>query len=492
MLSDEGKPMSETLDRNAAFRAVPAVQELLEPEAARLLLARFGRVPLLAALRRDLDDAREAIKREALAAEAVAKRWAPAAILERAGLALERDSRRTYVRVLNATGVILHTGLGRAPLAHDVREAVLDSLEGAQIVEVDRTTGERNERESRISDLVREIAGAPAATVVNNNAGATLIALAALAAGRGVVVSRGQLVEIGGSYRIPDVMEQSGARLVEVGTTNKTHPKDYEKALDDPRNEIALVLRVHTSNFKVVGFAEEVSLADLAAIAKKRGVPLMDDLGSGSFVDLAPHGLPGEPLVQESVRAGAAVATFSGDKLLGGPQAGLLVGEKATIERIRKHPLFRALRPGRLTLAALEATLLLYRDPAVALARVPVLRMISLPLESVLARAKALHALAASHPAAWTATVREDESMVGGGSYATQRIPTHVVALEPRRESADSLARRLRLSEPSVFARIQDGRVLLDPRTLDPSEDALLGRVLSALAASPSGRGDPT
>lgn len=475
--------MSEAPDANA-FRALPAVDELLKHEGAQLLAARYGRAPLLAALRRDLDLVRETIKRDRLSAGEVAKLCAPEPALARATAHLDASARRTYVRALNATGVILHTGLGRAPLSREARDAVLDSLEGASVVEIDRASGERNEREARISELVRELTGAEAATVVNNNAGATLIALAALAAGRGVVVSRGQLVEIGGSFRIPDVMEQSGARLIEVGTTNKTHPRDYERALDDPRNDVALVLRVHTSNFKVVGFAEEVPLAQLAAIAKSRHVPLMDDLGSGSLVDLGAHGLPGEPLVQDSVRAGAAVATFSGDKLLGGPQAGLVVGHRSPVERIRRHPLFRALRPGRLTLAALEATLLLYRDPALALAHVPVLRMIALPIGAIERRASLLLAAAAAHPDAWNATVRDDVSMVGGGSYALERIATRALALEPRRESADSLARRLRLSEPAVFARIHEGRVLLDPRTLDPSEDALVARALALVATT--------
>jgi L-seryl-tRNA(Ser) seleniumtransferase len=475
--------MSDSADANP-YRAVPSVDELLKQDSVELLVRRFGRPPVLAALRSDLEQTREAIRRDGLDAARVAELCSPERVLARVAARLEESARQTYVRAINATGVILHTGLGRAALPLEAREAVTDALRGYSIVEVDRATGERNQREEAIAALLRELTGAPAATVVNNNAGATLLALAALAAGRGVVVSRGQLVEIGGSFRIPDVMAQSGARLIEVGTTNKTHPYDYERALDDHRSEVALVLRVHTSNFKVVGFTEEVPLEELVRIARARQVPVMDDLGSGCLVDLAPYGLPGEPLVQKSIEAGAAVATFSGDKLLGGPQAGLIVGRKVEVERIRRHPLFRALRPGKLTLAALEATLKLYRDPARALATLPVLRAIALPLEAIDARARALATSAGKHGHAFSASVRDDVSMVGGGSYATERIPTRVVSLEPRIESAGSLARRLRLADPPVFARIHEERVLLDPRTLDPEEDALVASALDAIAAA--------
>jgi L-seryl-tRNA(Ser) seleniumtransferase len=462
------------------FRSLPSVDELLKHEGASALVARFGRSPVIAAIRDDLERLREAIRKATGALPGSAD---PLDVLDRVTVRLTADARRHHGHAINATGVILHTGLGRAPLAQAARDAVLDVARGYSIVEVDRRTGERNHREEAIAGLLRELTGAEAATVVNNNAAATLICLAALAAGRGVVVSRGQLVEIGGSFRIPDVMAQSGARLIEVGTTNKTHPEDYERALADARNDVALVLRVHPSNFRIVGFTSEVSLAELVALARRRGLPVMDDLGSGCLIDMTRFGLPGEPLVPESLAAGAAVATFSGDKLLGGPQAGLIVGEKASVERIRKHPLFRAIRPDKLTLAALEATLMLYRDPARALTLVPVLRMLAVPLAEIAVRADSLAVAASRNPDAFTAGVQDDASMVGGGSYAIERIPTRVLALTPRRGSGDALAEKLRLSEPPIFTRISEGRVLLDPRTIDPQEDGSVARTLEAVQA---------
>ncbi|HZU95765.1 MAG TPA: L-seryl-tRNA(Sec) selenium transferase [Planctomycetota bacterium] len=467
------------------YRSVPSVDELMKHDRATLLVERFGRSPVLSAIRHDLDAVRDAVRRDNLVPADVNERCAPEIVFHRVTARLVEHARRTYIHTINATGVILHTGLGRAALPKAARDALEDAARGYTIVEVDRASGERNRREEAISALLKEITGAPAATVVNNNAAATLISLAALAAGKGVVVSRGQLVEIGGSFRIPDVMAQSGARLVEVGTTNKTHLSDYERALSDPKNEIALVLRVHPSNFKIVGFTEEVPLSDLVLLGARFKVPVMDDLGSGCFVDLRRFGLGEEPIVQDSIAQGADVATFSGDKLLGGPQAGLVVGRKEPVDRIRKHPLFRAMRPDKLTLAAIEATLMLYRDPERAVQEVPALRMIATPIAEIDARARGLEALAAKHVTAWRTSVRDDASMVGGGSYATERIPTRVLALEPLRGSADALARRLRMADPPVFARIADDRVLLDPRTIDPLEDATVARTLDLIASRP-------
>ena len=474
-VSHEGNP----------FRAVPSVDELLKHERATLLVERFGRVPVTTAIRHDLDAVRDAVRRDNLLTADVTERCAPEIILHRVTARLVEHSKRTYTHTINATGVILHTGLGRAPLARAAREALDDVARSYSIVEVDRASGERNRREEAIAALLRELTGAPAATVVNNNAAATLVTLAALATGKGVVVSRGQLVEIGGSFRIPDVMAQSGARLVEVGTTNKTHLADYERALEDPKNETALILRVHPSNFRIIGFTEEVPLSDLVLLGQRFNVPVMDDLGSGCFVDLKPFGLGGEPLVQESLAQGAHVATFSGDKLLGGPQAGLIVGKKEQVDRVRKHPLFRAIRPDKLTLAALEATLILYRDPERAVREVPTLRMLAAPLAELDARARGLASVANRYPDAWHAEVVDDASMVGGGSYAIERIPARVLALSPRGVSADALARRLRLAEPPIFARIHEGRVLLDPRTIDPLEDASVAATLELLASRP-------
>lgn len=466
-----------------ALRRLPAVDALLSDAAFGPLVEAFGRPLVTDAVRADLQALRGGIATSTFEQE-LEPYVRPVAFAERVRERLEARSRLSCGRALNATGIVLHTGLGRAPLGKVARDAVAAAA-GFAVVEVERDSGKRGHRDQAISDLLREITGAEAATVVNNNAGATLITLAALAAGRPVIVSRGQLVEIGGSFRIPDVMAQSGAKLVEVGTTNRTHLKDYERALDQ-HPDAALLLRVHTSNFRVVGFTAEVELDDLVALGKNRGVPVMDDLGSGCFVDLARWGLPHEPLVQRSVEAGAGVITFSGDKLLGGPQAGLIVGEKALVDRVRTHPLYRALRLDKLVLAALEATLLAYRDPARAVKELPALRMLAATTDELEARARAMaEALVAALPSLFVAVIAET-SKVGGGSYAVEELPTRCVALSPPPGwSLEDLARRLRLRDPAVFARIHDGRLLLDPRTLLPEEDR---QVVDAVVAALRGR----
>ena len=467
--------MPETVN---PFRALPQVEALLAgPEFAPLLLA-HGRAPVLEAVRSDLDGLRARLAGGQPLPPGEAD---PGRCAARVGAALAQRARSGYPRVINATGVVLHTGLGRAPLAEAAR-AALQEAAGYALLEVDREGGKRGLRDQAVSALLAELSGAEAATIVNNNAGATLICLAALAAGRPVIVSRGQLVEIGGSYRIPDVMAQSGARLVEVGTTNRTHLTDYERALD-AHPDTALLLRVHTSNFKLVGFTAEVALPELCGLARARGVELMDDLGSGCLLDLAPFGLPGEPVVQESVREGAGVITFSGDKLLGGPQAGLIVGRRELVERVRRHPLYRALRPDKLTLAALEATLGLYRDPQRARQAVPVLRMLTAGPDELLARAQALLArLGSTLGPACALELTRAVSKVGGGSYAAEELPTHALALRTGR-SAEALAQALRDGDPPVFVRIQDERVLLDPRTLLPGDEEPLARALQRALA---------
>lgn len=452
------------------LRQLPAVDALLQAAPFAPLIDAFGRRLVTDAVRADLQALRAGIA-AGTSRDELEVRVAPEACAERVRRRLEAQARPACGRALNATGVVLHTGLGRAPLGEAARRALLAAA-GFAVVEVERDTGQRGRRDEAVSALLREITGAEAATVVNNNAGATLITLAALAAGRPVIVSRGQLVEIGGSFRIPDVMAQSGARLVEVGTTNRTHLRDYERALDQ-HPDAALLLRVHTSNFRVVGFTAEVSTAELAALGRARGVPVMDDLGSGCFVDLSPVGLPHEPRVQDSVAAGAAVITFSGDKLLGGPQAGLIVGRRELVDRVRAHPLYRALRPDKLTLAALEATLIAYRDPEQAARALPALRMITATADELEARARAMaEALVRAVPALFVA-VLPGTSKVGGGSYAVEELPTRLVAVAPPAGwRLEALARSLRERDPAVFARIHDDRLVLDPRTLlGPDED---------------------
>ena len=352
-------------------------------------------------------------------------------------------------RALNATGVIVHTNLGRAPLADAALERVREVGRGYSNLEYDLTAGSRGSRQDHVAAALRRLTGAEAALVVNNNAAAVLLSLAALAEGREVVVSRGELIEIGDGFRIPDVLARSGARLVEVGTTNRTRASDYEAAV---RPETALLLRVHQSNFRVVGFAELPSLDELARVAERHGVPLVDDLGSGVLVDV-----PDEPTVRESLGAGADLVCFSGDKLLGGPQAGIVVGRAELVERLRRHPLQRALRADKLTLAALEGTLGLYLEPGRALREVPVLRMLVEPAASVRTRAERLARLV-------DGDVEETVGRVGGGALPLTELPSFACAVE------ESLAAALRAGEPPVIGVVRDGSLLLDCRTLDDSE----------------------
>ncbi|MEA2495372.1 MAG: L-seryl-tRNA(Ser) seleniumtransferase [Thermoleophilaceae bacterium] len=373
---------------------------------------------------------------------------------------LAADSRAGLQRVINASGVIVHTNLGRAPLADAAHEAVAAAASGYSNLEYNVDAGERGSRQAAVSALLRELTGAEAAIVVNNCAGAVLLAAAALAGGRELVVSRGQLVEIGGSFRVPDVVAQSGARLVEVGTSNRTRLADYAAAVGDATGA---VMRAHQSNFRTVGFVEEPSIEELCSL----GVPVIDDVGSGALIEGVPE-LADEPGVRRSVAAGAAIVCFSGDKLLGGPQAGLMVGRADSIEACRSYPLARALRIDKLSLAALEATLRLYRDPKRALREVPVLRMLVAGEEELGARAEAMHAAVGD-----AARVIQASAKVGGGALPLLQLEGPVCAIDPGEMGADELARRLRQADPPVVGRTRDGWVLLDPRTLTDDEAAL-------------------
>ncbi len=469
--------MNDAPQRSQLLRSLPAVDEVLRSAEAAALLEAWPRARVTDVVREVLDGLRRAIL-DTDGEDDVPGALDVDAVARTAATRLADDARPTHERAINGTGVVIHTGLGRSALPRAAVEALAREAAGYAVVEVDRRTGERNRREERIAALLRELTGAEAATVVNNNAAATLIALAALAAGREAIVSRGQLVEIGGSYRIPDVMEQSGAILRDVGCTNKTRMADYEAAIGDATG---LLLRVHTSNYRIVGFTAEASLEELVELGARRGLPVMDDLGSGCLVDA----LGDEPPVSDSVRAGADVVTFSGDKLLGGPQAGLIVGKKAAVERIRKHPLYRAIRPGKLTLIALEATLRLYRDPDTVRAEVPTLAQLAATPADLEPRAAALAAKLGAVPAL-SASVEEGVSQVGGGALPTHGLPTRLVALQHATWSAGALAAALRETTPPVFTRIHADRVLIDLRTILPDEDELLAAVVGeALAPAP-------
>ncbi len=395
---------------------------------------------------------------------------------------LERESRPRLRPVVNATGVVLHTNLGRAPMAEAAARAAGDAARGYLNLELDLETGKRSSRQNAVREWVCRLTGAESATAVNNCAAATVIVLRAVAAGKEVIVSRGQLIEIGGSFRIPEIMAVSGAVLREVGTTNITRLADYERALGPSTGAL---MRVHTSNYRVSGFTKSVSLAELVALGKKHGVPVIDDAGSGALYDFARLGLPGEPLPRASIAAGADLTLFSGDKLLGGPQAGVIAGRKEWIQKIEKDPLMRAFRLDKMTLAALEATLRLYMNEEQAVREVPVLRLLSIPLEELRRRAEALAERLRAAPGL-TASAREDSAFVGGGSLPDQALPTWVVEVEAAGVGDAELARRLRAGEPAVVGRLQGGKLLLDMRTVFVEQEA--GLVQAVVDAARAGR----
>ena len=385
----------------------------------------------------------------------------------------------TLTRAVNATGIILHTNLGRAPLAAAALEAVAEAAAGYATLEIDRDTGRRGARDQHLEPLLTMLTRAEAATTVNNNAAAVLLTLSALARGKEVIVSRGELVEIGGSFRLPEVMAQSGARLVEVGTTNRTYARDYERAITP---QTALLLKVHRSNFVVSGFVHEATPPELVEIGRRRGIPVMYDLGSGCLVDLRERGLPYEPTVAEAVAMGCDLVTFSGDKLLGGPQAGVLVGRAKLVEMVRADPLARALRMDKLDLAALSATLQLYLDPQIAWKEIPVLCMLGRTAEELRGAAERLHkALRACLPAAYEIRVEETTAEVGGGSLPEAHLSSRAVAITAG-SGLEALELSLRRHRPPVFARVARDQLLLDVRTLLPGDEQVIIDTLCAIS----------
>ncbi|MBI1827124.1 MAG: L-seryl-tRNA(Sec) selenium transferase, partial [Planctomycetes bacterium] len=381
----------------------------------------------------------------------------------RSSIELARRSTPSLRKVINATGIVLHTGLGRAPLCESAIEAIADAASGYSNLEFDLATGERGRRSSHVRDLLISLTGAEAATVVNNNAAATLLILQTLAAGREVLVSRGQLIEIGGSFRLPDIMRAGSVTLREVGTTNRTRISDYEKAAND---QTAMLMRVHTSNYRIVGFTEEVAIAELAALAHRLGLIALDDLGSGALFDPASFGLPDEPDVRTSIAAGADLVCFSGDKLLGGPQCGIILGKKSLIGRIESNPLMRTYRVGKLTLLALEATLRHYADIDDAMANVPALSMLQAPTEELAARADhVLQRLSKELPGEQF-FIGSDVSYAGGGAMPAAEVPTVIVRWHPSFASTAQTIAALRAGEPPVVARIREDAVCFDLRTV--------------------------
>jgi L-seryl-tRNA(Ser) seleniumtransferase len=402
----------------------------------------------------------------------------PAAVLAHAAELLAQATRPHLREAINATGIILHTGLGRAVFPPSVVDSMMAEMKGYTTLAVDRESGERLERDELVEYILTELTGAEAATVVNNNAAATMLVLAALAAQKEVIVSRGQLIEIGGSFRLPEVMAQSQARLIEVGATNRTHLKDYQGTITP---NTAAIMRVHPSNYRVVGFTSEVPLTDLTELAHRHGLLLIDDLGAGALLNLEEFGLPREPTVRESIEAGADAVLFSGDKLIGGSQAGIIVGRKHIIERLRKHPLMRAMRADKTCLLVLERTLHLFRDPDLLRREHPTYKMICTPVGALRRRAKALvDGLAHAAPAV-SAEIEASKAYLGSGSLPTEALPSARVSVAVPGLSAFELARRLRLDEACIFSRIEDDRVRLDMRTLTeeqvPTIVAAFGRI---------------
>jgi L-seryl-tRNA(Ser) seleniumtransferase len=451
------------LMNGAARRSLPSVEQLLQTSLAALLIEAYSRPMTLEAVRTTLAELREQLSAPpAEPAGRIPEQFSPDphTILDRARSHLEAWTQPTLAPVINASGVILHTNLGRAVLSPAAMQAVQQAGQGYSTLEYDLEEGRRGSRSVHGEALLTRLTGAEAALVVNNNAAAVLLALTVLARRRRVIISRSQLVEIGGGFRIPEVMSQSGARLVEVGTTNRVHLADYEEALGEPA---ALILHAHTSNYRIVGFTSQPGLDELAQAARRFGVLLVDDLGSGALLDTARFGLAHEPMVQESLAAGADLVCFSGDKLLGGPQAGIIVGRASLVQKLKRHPLARAVRADKLCLAGLSATLLHYlKDEAVR--EIPIWQMIALAPEQIRRRAQQwADSLGAGE-------VIPGESTVGGGSLPGETLPTYCLALtvpQPNR-----FLERLRRGSPPVIALVQNERVLLDPRTVQPAEDA--------------------
>lgn len=457
--------------RSALLRQLPSVDELLRRPALASLAKEMDHTELVALARTALEEARERISAEGDIPS-------PENLEAQVTASAQRTLRRSLLAVINATGVILHTNLGRAPLSEAAVRHVATSATQYSNLEYDVPTGKRGKRDVHTANLLARIVGAEAAIVVNNNAAALLLVLNTLAKGAEVIVSRGELIEIGDGFRIPDVMRESGAILHEVGTTNKTSIRDYERAIND---RTRLLLRVHPSNFKIVGFTARPSLPELVDLGRRTGLPVLDDLGSGCLVDLSSYGLA-EPVAKASFAAGVPLACFSGDKLLGGPQAGIIAGQRSLLEKVRKNPLFRALRVDKLTIAVLEETLRAYLRSAPD--EIPALRMIRMPLADLEHRTRSfVEKLKLQAIPECEIEVRPGNSLVGGGSTPDQHLPTKLISIASLRHSATDLEARLRCAEHRipVIARIEDDRLVLDLRTVFPAQDDLL---MAAVAAA--------
>jgi L-seryl-tRNA(Ser) seleniumtransferase len=451
------------------LRKLPAVDALLKEPDLQNGIAELGRTVVVNSIRRAIDEFRELIlagTSDETDEDAIRQK-----IIADVGRRLKTISQPYYRKVVNATGIILHTALGRAVLPPQALRQIQDELSGYSLLQTDTETGKRSKRDSCIEQLLQQLTGAEAATVVNNNAAATSIVLNTVAKGKEVIVSRGQLVEIGGEFRLPDVMAFSGAKLVEVGTTNKTHPRDYVNAITE---NTAAILRVHPSNYKIQGFSSEVSLDELVEIAHSHGLVMIDDVGAGALIDFSQFGFEPEPLLRESIAKGADIVTSSTDKLIGASQGGIILGRAKLIEAVRKNQFARIVRAGKLTLAALEATLKLFLDESIALREVPTLRMLRRDPSEIAKQAEGMaEELKKSVSGVEVMTIC-GFSQMGSGSLPVQNLATTLLALKPEKISAESLAQQLRQYSTPIFARIQNDQVLVDPRTLLSGDDKIV------------------
>lgn len=465
------------------LRLLPSVDQMLRKPEVQDMMERHARATVTEVIRRVLQETRQSIMEDEYNGE-ISAGAIEGRLVRVLDERLKKESRGNLREVINGTGVVIHTNLGRSPMAERAVED-LARLSGVYVnLEYDLQSGGRGSRHDIVRDLLRGITGAEDCMVVNNNAAAVLLVLSAMASGKEVIVSRGELVEIGGSFRVPEVMEQGGARLVEVGTTNKTYIEDYRRAINE---NTGLLLKVHTSNYRICGFTRQASREELAALGREFGIPVVEDLGSGMFVDLGEYGIGHEPTVQDSIRSGMDIVTFSGDKLLGGPQAGIIAGRKEYIRKIAKHPLARAVRVDRLTLSVLESTLRIYAESERVVERIPVLSMLTMPVDRLKRRAERLVELLAGIEPYAEIAVETEYSQVGGGSLPLERIETRVLSVLPKSMTLNQLEEGLRMANTPVIGRIARDRFLIDVRTVFDHQLPMLAKMLAMVL---SGGGD--
>ncbi len=458
--------MSER-ERDQLLRKIPKVDELLASAEVKRLLQIHPSEVVRQGIRNGLDKLRQTILRAEDVKAITEETFSLSHLLPLFEEEIARQVSPHLRRAINATGVVIHTNLGRSPLSEQALQNLVEVARGYSNLEYDLAKGQRGDRSTHVEETLLRLSGAEGGLAVNNNAAAVLLALNTIAAGREVICSRGELVEIGGAFRIPDVMARSGAILREVGTTNRTHARDYEEAIG---SNTALLLKVHTSNYRVVGFTAEVTVEELVQLGKRYDLSVMNDLGSGCFLDLSSYGIEKEPTAQEAIQTGADVVTFSGDKLLGGPQAGIILGKRELIERIKANPLHRALRIDKLTLAALESTLIAYLSEGEAIREIPCLRMLTVPVEELRKQARRLQRLIRQETDKASIEMIREQSQVGGGALPLQALPTWALAVKPLKGTVDALEAELRHLEPPIVARIIDDRLILDMRTIQEDE----------------------